>query len=128
MLAAPAYRARDELLFMINRYDMRHARLWPINNTQWPESHDRTKSALRGPKALRANFPKRRLCGIYAGLIGCVVSGGATMIAGLMSRAPALAVLLAIGATVAPARAQDAIWRVAPGTNNWNTPETGPRS
>src|SRR6266567_2794449 len=51
---------------------------------------------------------------------GCVDSGGATMIARLVSLAPALAVLFALGASVTPARAVDGTWTGAT-TNEWTT-------
>jgi autotransporter-associated beta strand protein len=38
-----------------------------------------------------------------------------------VSRVLAFAVLFAIGASVTPARAQDATWLLNPGSNNWNT-------
>jgi hypothetical protein len=55
------------------------------------------------------------------GNVGCVDSGGATMIAALMSRARAFAVLLAIGVSVTPARAVDGTWTggALPIVNEW---------
>ena len=102
---------------MINRYDMRHVRLWPINNTQWPESHDRNKSALRGPKSIARELPEAS-CKV------CVKGGG--LMAASVGRVLAFAVLFAVGAVVTPASAVDGTW-TGLGTE-WNTGTTTPIS
>src|SRR5262245_33641172 len=52
--------------------------------------------------------------------VGCVDGGSTPMIGGLVSRTPAFAALVAIGASVTPARAVDGTWTGAT-TNEWTT-------